>query len=118
MAAALGPDDGQPEPVHDSGGLVWKVGEVTPGQADMTRPPPPVEGQRWAASSSARSSTDARWIIASMALVPLAFLLLVDGLATPSLALVYLSIFCSVVWLPLLAFGVFRVLAARRNDVA
>ncbi len=48
-------------------------------------------------------------------MVPLATLLLLVGLTTSSLALVYLSIFCSVFWLPLLVIGVAMAMASRNQ---
>lgn len=48
-------------------------------------------------------------------MIPLSVLALVLGLILPSLGLVYLSIFCSVVWIPLLIVGVVRLSASRRT---
>ena len=47
-------------------------------------------------------------------MVPLAMLLLVLGLGVPSLTLVYLSILCSVAWMPLLIVGLVKVARSRR----
>ena len=46
-------------------------------------------------------------------MVPLAVLLLVLGLGTSSLALVYLSVFCSIAWLPLLIVGIVKLTRSR-----
>jgi len=56
-----------------------------------------------------------RWIMAAVALIPLAVILLIAGLILPSLLLVYLSIACSLAWLPLLIFGVVEIIRARRS---
>lgn len=48
-------------------------------------------------------------------MLPLSFLLLVLGLALPSLALVYVSIACSVVWVPLLVIGLVRLATSGRR---
>jgi hypothetical protein len=47
-------------------------------------------------------------------MVPLAMLLLVVGLGVASLALVYLSIVCSIAWLPLLVIGLVKLARSRR----
>lgn len=44
-------------------------------------------------------------MITAGAMVPLSMLLLVAGLAADSLTLVYLSVFASVAWIPLLVIG-------------
>jgi hypothetical protein len=47
-------------------------------------------------------------------MLPLSFVLLVIGLAAPSLALVYVSILCSVVWVPLLIVRMVRHFGSRK----
>ena len=56
----------------------------------------------------------APWFIAAGVMVPLAMVLLVAGLASASLTLVYLSVLCSVVWLPLVAVGIVKLVRAQR----
>jgi hypothetical protein len=48
-------------------------------------------------------------------MLPLAFVLLVLGLLVPSLALVYLSILSSIVWVPLLIVGAVRRSTSRTS---
>jgi hypothetical protein len=48
-------------------------------------------------------------------MVPLAMLLLVVSLSVVSLALVYVSILCSLAWLPLLVIGLVKLARSRRT---
>jgi len=48
-------------------------------------------------------------------MLPISMVALVGGLSLPSLALVYLSIFCSIAWLPLLVIGLMKLSAFRRT---
>jgi len=49
------------------------------------------------------------WLIAAGSMVPLAILFLGLGLGLASMALVYVSILCSVAWMPLLIVGMVKL---------
>lgn len=53
-------------------------------------------------------------LIAAGSMIPLAVVLLLVGLAVPSLVLVYLSIVASVIWIPLLAAGLVKLIRGRQ----
>jgi hypothetical protein len=48
-------------------------------------------------------------------MLPLAFGLLVMGLGTGSLTVIYLSILCSIAWVPLLIVGLVKLARSRRT---
>lgn len=91
---------------------VWRP---PPGwQPDPSWPAPPENWEWWAAPPNGAATAPTKWFIAAGVMVPLAMLLLVVGLGVASLALVYLSIVCSIAWLPLLVIGLVKLARSRR----
>jgi hypothetical protein len=76
---------------------------------------PPEDWEWWELPASSPASGANKWFIAASVMVPLAMLLLVLSLSVASLALVYLSILCSIAWLPLLVIGLVKLARSRRT---
>jgi hypothetical protein len=76
---------------------------------------PPEDWEWWELPARSPRSGANKWFIAAGVMVPLAMLLLVVSLSVASLALVYLSVLCSIAWLPLLVIGLVKLARSRRT---
>ena len=84
-------------------------------QPDPAWPPAPEDWAWWEPGARSGPSRGRPWFVAAGVMLPLAFVLLVLGLLVPSLALVYLSVLSSIVWVPLLIVGLVRRSTSRTS---
>jgi len=99
----------QAGPSHPTDGRRHRVGNQTrPGRNHRLTGP---GGQE---PTPLRKRAGWSWIIAGAAMIPLAFFVLVIGLATTGLTLVYVSLALSVLAVPMILVGAFRMAFARR----
>src|SRR4051812_13489249 len=82
---------------------------------DPTWPAAPSDWVWWSQPAPVPKRPGMAWIIAGASMLPFSLLLLVIGLATTGLFLVYVSIAMSVAAFPLVAIGVIRLALAGRS---